>query len=225
MDMGQAIMTVKVDYQHCEEILSTTGLYEVDGGINAIAVGTLICEEAALHFGSLIAGSLAGIIGPNDRIISVDTHIPVDPDQPWGPWHYHRGYNTKGTDQLRTSKLTDMIAAQIVWVGQNELDEPVRNARYWSMLTASDVDCMELVDLAQTEIQTAFNTFWPLAVNLSSGTIRRVVKNLRAGVVTTYHPCTSVQVSKTVATMIQRRGDVTPKRGKIVPDDPGPVEA
>ena len=211
------IATVKLSYQHCEEVLATTGIYELDGGVTSISQGTLAVEELALDMASRITAFRA-IMGTADKVIALDVTMPADVDQGWGPWGYHRPQRVYGTDSARAAKLTDMIAAQIVWEGTNELDEKVRNAKFWSCLTPLDIDCMELSEAAITEIGDAFAALFPAQRALSSGTWNRVVSNTRAGVpgLITYHPCTSVIASAVIASVGNRRGDITPRRGKIV---------
>ena len=211
------IATVKIDYQHCEEILSTTGIYEVDGGITTITQGTLICEELAAAIVDELA-NLQAIMGATDRIISVDVSIPADENENWGPWGNHFAVGLAGTDAARATKMTDMVAAQIVWSGINELDEQVRNAKFWSCLTPEDVDCMELSSAAITEIGNAFESVFAETISLSSATMNRVVSNTRAGVpgLVTYHPCTQVIASAVLASVKTRRGDITPRKGKLV---------
>jgi len=215
------IATVKISYQHCEEVLATSGLYELDGGITAITQGTLAAEELALEMESRL-GNLQAIMGANDRIVGVDVSIPSDENEGWGPWGYHAPVLLFGTDVARATKLTDMIAAQIIWSGINELDEQIRNAKFWSCLTPADVDCMELKSAAITEIGNGFESFWGEELNLSSGDWIRVVQNTRASVpgLVTYHRCTSVLASAVLASVGNRRGDITPRKGKVVPAGP-----
>lgn len=211
------IATIKISYQHCEEVLATTGIYELDGGVTAISQGTIAVEELAFAVVANIV-DLRAIMGANDKVVAVDVTMPADIDTGWGPWGYHRPQRVAGTDANRLNKLTDMIAAQIIWTGQNEVDEKVRNAKFWSCLTPLDVDCMELSGPAIAEITAAFNDLFPVEYAVSAGTFRRVVSNTRAGVpgLVTYHPCTSVAASAVVASVGNRRGDITPRRGKLV---------
>lgn len=215
------IATVKISYQHCEEVLATSGLYEFDGGITSITQGTLAAEELALDVATRL-GSLQEIMGATDRIIAVDVTIPSDENEGWGPWGYHCPVLIFGTDVARATKLTDMIAAQIIWNGVNELDEQVRNAKFWSCLTPADADCMELQGAAITEIGNAFESLWLEELNLSSGDWIRTVQNTRAAVpgLITYHRCTSVLASAVLASVGNRRGDITPRKGKLVPVTP-----
>lgn len=212
-----SIATIRVSYQHCEEILATSGIYEVEGGITTISAGQIIAEELALASKALV-GSLKAIMGNRDRLVSIDTFIPVEENSGWGPFGYHAALAEVGTGVARVTKATDMIAAQLVWGGVNELDEKVRNAKFWSCLTPAEIDCLELDEASITEIQTAFETFFPASHTLSSATLNRVVSNTRAGVpgLVTYHPCTEIVCSATLAIIGNRRGDVTPRRGKIV---------
>jgi len=214
--MPDRIFNVKVLYQHCEEVLGLTAYYRLQE--TSIDADTLqnVAQEAAVYLATQHA-TLRAIMGVPDKLIGIEVTAPVNEDGE-GPAGFIQPVCRRGSDAGRSEQLTDMIAAQIEFTGINELDEPVRNAKFWSCLCQSDVDCMELLSTPRTEISTGFATFFENPLVLGSGNLDLVVKNARAGAgVITYHPCTDVQAAQTLASMIQRRGDITPRRGHLTP--------
>lgn len=211
--MPQIPFRVVCNYQNCEEILSTTFYYLWDEpSLSDVGLSQLICKDLALSFYARRA-TFALLLPTDARFVSIETHAPVVDGV--GPAGYAINVDVPGGRSV--TRLTDMICAVVNLSGNNELDEPVRNAKLLSMLGDEDVDCNQVSSTVVQTFSTQLANFLPSNLALSNGNLVHVVRNFRAGIgVITYHPVLSIQCSSVPGSYGTRRGDVTPRKGKIV---------
>jgi hypothetical protein len=213
--MAEIPFTVTIKYQADEEVLSTRFYYLWDGTIDDQGKSQLIAADLAANFYTRRT-QFQDVLGNHCLMIAIEVSAPVV--EGIGPAYYQ--VPVVEICNIDGSAMTDQVCAVYTVRGQTELDTPVRNSKLISGLTKEVVNCNVLAEDWIDDSNGIMNTFLPSTINLSNGQVTHVVKADRGAGVYTYHPVTSKAFNGVVGSYGTRRGDVTPKRGKLVVTPP-----
>lgn len=209
--MAEIPLTLKVLYQADEEILGTSFYYLFDGSIDDVGLSQLLCKDLADNFLAR-AQQFRDILGNHCYVIAFEARAPVV--EGTGPGFYQS--IVSGAGSIDGTVMTDQVTMVLNVTGSTELGTPVRNGKLISGLMKEAVNCNVLEQDHVDDVNGSIATFLPATINLSSGLVTHVVRADRGGGVITYHPVEGIALSGVVGSYGTRRGDVTPRRGKIV---------
>lgn len=210
--MAEIPFKVKFIYQADEEIMQTVFYYLYDGPIDDVGKSQFLAQECATNFHARRA-QLANILGNHCYVIACEVTSPVV--EGIGPAYFADNFSIVGA--IDGIPMTDQVVMLVNVTGQNELDAPVRNTKLISGLMKQNVDCNLLDPTFVDNANAALAVLLPATLNLSNGQLSHVVRNDRGGGVVTYHPVQSINVGGIVGSYGTRRGDITPRRGKLLP--------
>lgn len=213
--MAEIPFTVVVKYQADEEILGTRFYYLWDGTIDDQGKSQLLAADLANNF-YLRRAQFQSFLGNHCLMIAIEVFAPVV--EGIGPAYYQ--VPVCELCDLDGTALTDQVIAVYTISGQTELDTPVRNSKLISGLTKEIIDCNIVDEDWRDNANSAMNVFLPATINLSNGLVTHVVRADRGGGVFTYHPVLAKAFNGVLGSFGTRRGDITPRKGRLVPAPP-----